>query len=91
MNAVQEQTSRVSVNTPRVWIRPCFTGWLTSAVAAAFGALPSPASLLNIPRLKPHQRGHWRIDAVQKVSDSFLHTIYFTFCPIKRTVLLLFS
>ena len=33
--------------------RPCLTGWLMSAVAAAFGALPSPASLENMPRLKP--------------------------------------
>ena len=39
MKAVQEQTSRVSVNTPNAWIRPCFTGWLTVAVAATLGAL----------------------------------------------------
>ena len=28
----------VSVKTPNVWIRPCFTGCDTSAVAATFGA-----------------------------------------------------
>lgn len=32
---------------------PCFTGWLTEAVAATFGAEPSPASLLNKPRFVP--------------------------------------
>ena len=36
-----------------LWINPCFTGWLTVATAAALGALPSPASLLNKPRLMP--------------------------------------
>ena len=53
MNAVQEHTTRVSVNTPSAWMSPCFTGWLTVAAAAALGALPSPASLLNRPRLMP--------------------------------------
>ena len=53
MKAVQEQTTRVSVNTPRAWMRPCLTGWETAAVAAALGALPSPASLLNKPRFTP--------------------------------------
>ena len=43
----------MSVNTPRVWISPCFTGWETLAVAAALGALPIPASLLNKPLLIP--------------------------------------
>ena len=53
MNAVQEQMTNVSVNTPNACIKPCLTGWLTVAVAAALGALPSPASLLNRPRLMP--------------------------------------
>ena len=53
INAVQVHTSNVSVNTPNAWIRPCLTGWLTVATAAALGAEPSPASLLNKPRLKP--------------------------------------
>ena len=53
MNAVQEQINNVSVNTPKVWIKPCFTGWVTSAVAAAFGALPIPASFENKPLLIP--------------------------------------
>lgn len=51
--AVQEQTTSVSQNTPRACSRPCFTGCETVAVAAALGAEPSPASLLNKPRLMP--------------------------------------
>lgn len=35
--------------TPKVWIRPCLTGCDTYAVAAALGAEPIPASLLNSP------------------------------------------
>ena len=53
MKAVQVQMISVSVKTPNVWIRPCFTGCDTSAVAATFGAEPIPASLLNRPRLIP--------------------------------------
>ena len=34
-------------------IKPCFTGWFTSAEADAFGTEPSPASLENRPRLIP--------------------------------------
>ena len=34
-------------------IKPCFTGWFTSAEADAFGTEPSPASLENKPRLIP--------------------------------------
>ena len=53
MKAVHEHTTNVSVNTPNACIKPCFTGWLTVATAAALGALPSPASLLKRPRLMP--------------------------------------
>ena len=53
MNAEAEHTRKVSTNTPKDWIRPCLTGWLASAVAAAFGTEPSPASLENKPRLIP--------------------------------------
>ena len=35
------------------WISPCFTGWLTSAAAAAQGAEPLPASLENRPLFTP--------------------------------------
>ena len=53
MSAVQVQMRSVSVKTAKVWRSPCFTGWLTEAVAATFGALPSPASLLKRPRFMP--------------------------------------
>ena len=53
MNAVHVQMINVSVNTPNACISPCLTGWVTSAVAATFGADPMPASLLNNPRLMP--------------------------------------
>ena len=53
MNAVQVQITNVSEKTPNAWINPCFTGWVTWAVAATFGAEPIPASLLNKPRLMP--------------------------------------
>ena len=53
MNAVQVQINKVSVNTANVCIKPCLTGCETCAVAAAFGAEPIPASLLNSPRLIP--------------------------------------
>ena len=39
MNAEQLQITRVSMNTPNDWISPCFTGWLTSAAAAAVGSM----------------------------------------------------
>ena len=45
MKAVAVQMSRVSMNTESIWTRPCFTGWLTLAEAAALGAEPTPASL----------------------------------------------
>src|SRR5699024_3138741 len=53
INAVALQINKVSVNTLSICTRPCLTGWLTFAVAAAFGALPSPASLEKRPRLTP--------------------------------------
>lgn len=53
MNAVAVHTSNVSTYTPSVCTNPCFTGWLTSAVAAALGVDPSPASLLKRPRFTP--------------------------------------
>jgi hypothetical protein len=53
MNAVAVHTTNVSTNTPSDWIRPCFTGCEVSAVAAAFGALPIPASFENRPRFTP--------------------------------------
>ena len=53
INAVEVQMINVSVNTPKVWIKPCFTGWDTVAVAAAFGADPIPASLENKPLFIP--------------------------------------
>ena len=53
MNAVDVQITMVSTNTPRDCTKPCFTGCDTVAVAAAFGALPMPASFENRPRLTP--------------------------------------
>ena len=53
MNAVAVQMIIVSTNTPSDWIRPCFTGCDTVAVAATLGTLPIPASLENSPRLTP--------------------------------------
>ena len=53
MNAVQLHIIIVSVKTPKDWIKPCFTGWVTCAVAAALGALPIPASLENRPLFTP--------------------------------------
>ena len=43
--AVAVQISRVSMKTESICTRPCFTGWDTSAAAAALGAEPMPASL----------------------------------------------
>ena len=54
MKAVQVHSSRVSMNTDSICTRPCLTGWLTSAQAAALGALPQPASLEYRPRLMPY-------------------------------------
>ena len=34
-------------------MKPCLTGCVTFAVAAAFGALPIPASFENNPRFTP--------------------------------------
>ena len=56
MNAVAVQMSRVSRNTDSICTRPCFTGWETSAEAAALGAEPIPASLEYRPRLIPYIR-----------------------------------
>ena len=53
MKADAVQIMNVSRNTPNACTRPCSTGWLTAAVAAAFGTEPSPASLENRPRLIP--------------------------------------
>ena len=53
MRAVAVQMSRVSMNTDSIWTRPCLAGWDTSAVAAALGAEPIPASLEYRPRLMP--------------------------------------
>ena len=53
MNAVAEQTTRVSKYTPSDWTRPCLTGWETEAVAAALGTEPMPASLEKRPRRMP--------------------------------------
>ena len=53
MKAVAVHTTMVSTNTPRDWMRPCWTGWATVAVAAAKGAVPCPASLENRPRRVP--------------------------------------
>lgn len=52
-NAVALQITIVSTNTPSIWISPCVTGWRVLAVAAAFGALPIPASFENSPRFTP--------------------------------------
>ena len=43
--AVIVQMIIVSMNTESIWTRPCLTGCETEAVAAAFGAEPTPASL----------------------------------------------
>ena len=53
MKAEAVQMINVSRNTPNACTRPCSTGWLTAAVAAALGTEPSPASLENRPRLIP--------------------------------------
>ncbi len=53
MNAVEVQITMVSTKTPSDWTKPCLTGWETVAVAAAFGALPMPASFENRPRFTP--------------------------------------
>ena len=53
MKADAVQMMNVSRNTPNACTRPCSTGWLTAAVAAAFGTEPSPASLEKSPRLIP--------------------------------------
>ena len=53
MKAVVEQMRMVSMNTESICTSPCFTGWDTSAAAAALGAEPMPASLENSPRLTP--------------------------------------
>ena len=44
------------MKTDSICTRPCLTGWDTSAVAAAFGAEPIPASLEYRPRLTPSIR-----------------------------------
>ena len=54
MKAVAVQISRVSINTDSICTKPCFTGWDTSAAAAALGAEPTPASLEYRPRLMPN-------------------------------------
>gem|GEM_PF-4391171 len=41
------------MNTESICTSPCFTGWETAALAAAFGAEPTPASLENSPLLIP--------------------------------------
>ena len=53
MKAVAEQIRMVSMNTESICTSPCFTGWETEALAAAFGADPTPASLENSPLLIP--------------------------------------
>ena len=45
INAVAVQIKSVSMNTESICTRPCLAGWETSAVAAALGAEPIPASL----------------------------------------------
>ena len=52
-SAVAVQTNRVSTTTPKAWMNPCWTGWLTVAEPAAQAAPPSPASLENRPRRTP--------------------------------------
>ena len=53
MRAVAEQMRMVSMKTDSICTRPCLAGWETSAVAAALGAEPIPASLEYRPRLMP--------------------------------------
>ena len=53
MKAEQLHIINVSINTPKACIRPCLTGWVTSAAAAAHGADPDPASLENNPLFTP--------------------------------------
>ena len=53
MPADAVQMTIVSIKTEKVCTRPCLTGWLTEAEAAALGAEPMPASLENRPRLMP--------------------------------------
>ena len=57
MNAVAEQIRIVSMNTESICTSPCFTGWETAALAAAFGAEPTPASLHNAGSGKPSEDG----------------------------------
>ena len=51
--AVVLQIKSVSMKTEITCTSPCLTGWSTSADAAAFGALPIPASFENSPLLIP--------------------------------------
>ena len=47
------QTTRVSRKVPVMETRPCRTGSLVLAAAAAMGAEPRPASLEKMPRAMP--------------------------------------
>lgn len=47
--AVAEQIRIVSINTETTCTIPCLAGWETEALAAAFGALPIPASFEKVP------------------------------------------
>ena len=69
MNAVEVQITMVSTNTPSDCTKPCLTGWDTVAVAAAFGALPMPASFENRPALDSVQHG--RSDAAGESTGEF--------------------
>ena len=48
-----EQIRMVSMNTDSIWTSPCLTGCETAALAAAFGAEPTPASFEKSPLLIP--------------------------------------
>ena len=53
VNPVIEQIITVSIKVPVIDTRPCLTGSLVFAAAAAIGALPRPDSLENIPLATP--------------------------------------
>ena len=60
--AVMFSTTKVSMNTPTMPIRPCSAGIRTLATAWAWGVEPIPASLEKRPRAMPYRMA-WRMVA----------------------------
>ena len=83
INAVQVQIIIVSVKTPSDCIKPCFTGCEVSAVAAALGALPIPASLENKPLFIPTNIVPVNVPTVKSLKLSACENIASNTCGIK--------